>query len=140
MRIPVVNRQGEPLMPTTPSKCRKMLRDNIAEKKWTKEGIFYIQMLIETGSKTQDMALAIDPGSKFDGYCVSSEKEIAVMGMAVLPDEVHKRMETRKSQRRTRRNRNCRRRKARFDNRRKNDGWIAPSQLAKVQLRIRIIS
>lgn len=126
-------------MPTTPSKCRKMLRDGIAEKKWTKEGIFYIQMLIEVGSKTQDVALAIDPGSKFDGYCVSGEKEIAVMGMAVLPDRVHKRMETRKAQRRNRRSRGCRRRKARFDNRKRSEGWIAPSQLAKVQLRIRLM-
>jgi len=116
-----------------------MLRDGAAEKKWTKEGVFYIRMLIHVGEEAQEMALAIDPGSKFDGYCVSGPEEVALMGMAVLPSKVKKRMETRKMLRRNRRNRKCRRRKARFNNRKHKDGWVAPSQLAKVQLRTRIM-
>lgn len=139
MRVPVVSKGGEALMPTTPARCRKMLEDGVAEKKWTKEGVFYIQMFIEVGDEKQEMALGIDPGSKYDGYCISGTEEVALMGMAVLPSGVHKRMETRRMLRRNRRYRKCRRREARFDNRKKKGGWIAPSQLAKVQLRTRLM-
>jgi hypothetical protein len=96
-------------------------------------------MLVEVGDETQEMGLGIDPGSSYDGYCVSGTEEVALMGMAVLPSCVHKRMETRRMLRRNRRYRNCRRREARFDNRKRKEGWIAPSQLAKVQLRIRLM-
>jgi len=116
-----------------------MLRDGVAEKHWSKEGVFYIQMLVPVGEETQEMCLAIDPGSKFDGYAVSGAQEMALQGMAVLPRLVRKRMETRRMLRRSRRGRNCRRREARLNNRKKKAGWIAPSQLAKVQLRIRLM-
>jgi len=139
MRVPVVSKDGKTLMPTTPAKCRKMLEDGVAEKKWTKEGVFYIWILIKVGDEKQEMALGIDPGSSYDGYCVSGTKEVALVGMAVLPRRVHKRMGTRRMLRRTRRYRNCRRREARFNNRKRKEGWIAPSQLAKVQLRIKLM-
>ena len=139
MRVPVISKDGKPLMPTMPARCRKMLEDGVAKKQWSKEGVFYIQMLVPSGYEMQEITLAIDPGSKWDGYCVSGSKEVALMGMAVLPSQVHKRMETRRMLRRNRRNRNCRRREAQFSNRRKKQGWIAPSQLAKVQSRIRLM-
>lgn len=139
MRVPVVSKEGKPLMPTTPARCRKMLHDGVARKQWSKEGIFHIRMLVSVGKEVQDIALAVDPGSKYDGYAVSGAEEIALLGMAVLPSIVRKRMETRRMLRRGRRRRNCRRRKARFNNRKKKIGWIAPSQLAKVQLRIRLM-
>jgi hypothetical protein len=127
-------------MPTTPGRCAKLLKGDVAKKMWTKEGVFYLQMLVDVGDVVQDMALAVDPGSKFDGYCVSGLKEVVVMGMAVLPRLVRTRMETRRSLRHTRRSRNCRRRQARFDNRGVEVGWLAPSQGAKVQLRMRLMA
>lgn len=126
-------------MPTTSARCRKMLVDDVAEKKWSKEGVFYIQMLISVGERTQDIALAIDPGSKFDGYVIAGTQEVILQGMAILPSRVCERMETRRMLRHNRRSRNTRRRKARFYNRKSKTGWIAPSQLAKVQLRIRLM-
>jgi hypothetical protein len=96
-------------------------------------------MLVGVGEEKQDIALAIDPGSKYDGYCVSGTQDIVLMGMTVLPSRVKERMETRSMLRRSRRSRKCRRREARFDSRKKKEGWIAPSQLAKVQLRQRIM-
>ena len=126
-------------MPTTPCRCRKLLRSGVAQKRWSKGGIFYIQMLVPVGEEAQEMCLAIDPGSAFDGYTVSGTQEVALQGMAVLPSQVHRRMETRRMLRRNRRHRKCRRRQARFNNRKKKKGWIAPSQLAKVQLRIRLM-
>jgi hypothetical protein len=116
-----------------------MLRDGVAEKHWSKEGIFYIQMLVPVGEEVQDVALAIDPGSKYDGYTVAGAREVVLQGMAVLPRLVRKHMETRRMLRHSRRRRRCRRREARFNNRKGKEGWIAPSQLAKVQLRIRLM-
>lgn len=139
MRIAIVSKDGKPLMPTTPKRCRKMLRDGVAKKKWNKEGVFYIQMLIPVGENSQELALAIDPGSKWDGYAVSGTKEVVLQGMSVLPSRVHKRMSTRQMLRKVRRSRKCRRRKVRFNNRKRIIGWLAPSQLAKVQLRVRLM-
>jgi len=139
MRVPVVSKDGKPLMPTKPAKARKMTEGGVAKKCWSKTGVFYIQMLIPVGEEVQDVALAIDPGSKYDGYAVSGKKDVALKAMAVMPQKVHKKMTERRQLRRSRRYRNKRRGKKRFLNRRRKEGWIAPSQLAKVQFRINIV-
>ena len=139
MRVPVVSKDGKPLMPTKPAKARKMIEGGVAKKCWSKMGVFYIQMLIPVGEEVQDVALAIDPGSKYDGYAVSGEKDVALKAMAIMPQKVHKKMKERNRLRRNRRYRKTRRRKKRFDNRKRREGWIAPSQLAKVRFRIKIV-
>ena len=139
MRVPVVSKDGKPLMPTKPAKARKMIEGGVAKKRWSKTGVFYIQMLIPVGEEVQDVALAIDPGSKYDGYAVSGEKDVALKAMAIMPEKVHKKVNERRQLRRSRCYRNKRRGKKRFDNRRRKEGWIAPSQLAKVQLRLKIV-
>jgi len=139
MRVPVVSKDGKPLMPTKPAKARKMIEGGVAKKCWSKTGVFYIQMLIYVGEEVQDIALAIDPGSKYDGYAVSGGKDVALKTMAVMPQKVHKKVAERRQLRRSRRYRNKRRGKCRFNNRKRKEGWIAPSQLAKVQFRIKIV-
>jgi len=139
MRVPVVSKDGKPLMPTKPAKARKMIEGGVAKKCWSKTGVFYIQMLIPVGKQVQSVALAIDPGSKYDGYAVSGEKDVALKAMAIMPQKVQKKVTERRQLRRSRRYRNTRHRKARFDNRKRKSGWIAPSQLAKVQFRIKIV-
>ena len=126
-------------MPTKPAKARKMIEGGVAKKCWSKTGVFYIQMLIPVGEAIQDMALAIDPGSKYDGYAVSGEKEVVLKGMAVMPCKVSDKVTNRRQLRRARRYRNTRRRKQRSDNRKRGEGWIAPSQLVKVLFRIKIV-
>lgn len=139
MRVPVVSKDGKPLMPTKPAKARKMIEGGVAKKRWSKTGVFYIQMLIPVGERVQDMAIGLDPGSRYDGYAVSGEKEVALKAMAVMPQKVHKKVQERSQLRRSRRYRNKRRGTERFNNRKRKAGWIAPSQLAKVQLRIKIV-
>ena len=139
MRVPVVSKDGKPLMPTKPAKARKMIEGGVAKKRWSKTGVFYIQMLIPVGEEVQDVALAIDPGSKYDGYAVSGEQDVALKAMAILPQKVHKKVTERRQLRRSRRHRNKRRGKKRFNNRKRKESWIAPSQLAKVQFRIKIV-
>jgi len=83
--------------------------------------------------------LSIDPGSKWDGVAVISEKGVLTSGMLVLPSKVAEKLEQRRQMRRARRYRKTPRRAKRFDNRRRPDGWIAPSQKAKVDFRTKIV-
>jgi len=137
MRVPVVSMEGKPLMPTTPARARKMMRDGVAVGRFNKLGIFYVQMLIPVGDKTQDVCLAVDPGSKYDGYAVGTSKGVMLKGMAKMP-LIAEKIKHRRRMRRFRRYRKWRR-PCRFDNRRRGNGWIAPSQLVKVQFRLKII-
>jgi len=139
MRVPVVSVEGKPLMPCKPSKARKLLRGKQTIGKRNKIGIFYLQMLRSVGDKVQDLSLAVDPGSMFDGYAVASARETQVKGMALLPKGIADKMIRRSRLRRNRRSRKCRRRACRFSNRRKPKGWLAPSQKAKVDFRLKIV-
>jgi len=139
MRVPVVSVDGKPLMPTTPAKARKLMRGKQAEGRRDKLGIFYLQMLRPVGNKVQEIALAVDPGSRFDGYAVASGKETQVKGMVLLPKGIVDKLIRRSRLRRDRRSRNCRRRACRFSNRRRREAWIAPSQKAKVDFKLKVV-
>ncbi|MEI2581019.1 RRXRR domain-containing protein [Scytonema sp. PRP1] len=41
MRIPVVDKDNQPLMPTTPARARKWVESGKAVKRWSKCGQFY---------------------------------------------------------------------------------------------------
>jgi hypothetical protein len=126
-------------MPCSPSKARRLLKSGGAVKKWTKTGIFYIQLTTPTGKHTQPLALGYDLGAKYDGLCVASEKRMQTSGMLVVDNRIAKKMERRRNMRRARRFRKTRRRPARFDNRSKPEGWLPPSIKAKVEMRIRFL-
>jgi hypothetical protein len=83
--------------------------------------------------------MTVDYGSKYDGYAVGGKKEVCLKGMAKMPERIAKKLEVRLRLRRTRRYRLWRRKK-RFDNRKRQEGWIAPSQNAKVELRNKIVT
>lgn len=137
-RVPVLHQDGTPLMPCKPAKARKLLRDGKAKKRWTREGIFYIQLTFETTKHTQPMCLGIDPGAKFDGYAILTDQEIVTSAMAILPD-IRNKVELRRILRRGRRYRKNRRRKARQKDTKK-EAWISPTQKAKVEFRLTLIS
>jgi len=137
-RVPVVSVDGKPLMPTTPARARKMIEGGVAVGKWSKLGIFYIQMLRPVGEKTQEIVLGLDPGSEYEGVAVVSKEGVLQTGMIILPRGIAKKIERRRMMRRARRGRKWRR-PCRFDNRRRPEGWIAPSQKAKVDFRLKII-
>ena len=137
-RVPVIHKDGTPLMPCKPAKARKLLRDGKATKHWTKEGPFYIRLTWNSTKHRQPMCLGLDPGAKFDGYAVLTDQEIVTSGMAILPD-IRKKVENRRVMRRNRRGRKNRRRKPRHKDTKK-DGWISPTQRAKVEFRLTLIN
>lgn len=138
-RVPVVSVDGKPLMPTTPKKARLLMRDSLAEPRRNKLGLFYIQMTRPVGTKTQLVALAVDPGAKYDGVAVASHRQVELKAMTFLPDGVPKKMDTRRNLRRARRYRKTPRRPARFDNRKRKGYWLAPTQRSKVEARLKVV-
>ncbi|SHF67854.1 RRXRR protein [Desulforamulus putei DSM 12395] len=138
-RVPVVGIDGKPLMPTTPKKARLFIRDGLAKGKRNKLGLFYIQMTRPVSEETQFMALAEDPGAKYDGIAAASHKQVEIKAMVFLPESVPEKMETRRNLRRARRYRNTPRRPARFDNRKRKKYWLAPTQKSKVETRLKVV-
>lgn len=137
----VLGQDGSPLTPTTPTKAKKLLRANVAKKCWSKLGIFGIQLLTATDNKIPESPIGCDWGTKFDGYAVVVGTENNLNVMLLLPNKktLVKKIEERRILRRARRHRNCRRRAARFNNRTRKPDWIAPSQAAVVNSRLKII-
>ena len=126
-RIPVVSADGTPLMPCRPSKARKLLERGLAEKHWNKLGQFYLQLKFQPKldlNVNQQVCLAVDPGSKWDGIAVISTKGVLTCGMLVLPSKVAEKLTQRRQMRRARHYRKTPRRAKRFDNRRRRDGLL----------------
>ena len=100
---------------------------------------FVVQLDYDSTTYTQDVSLGIDAGSKHIGVSASSEKKEMLAAQVELRSDIVKLISTRRELRRNRRNRKTRYRKARFDNRKKKDGWIAPSVEQKIESHLKVI-
>ena len=136
LRVPVLNMRGEPLMPTTPRKARKLLE---ADKvKVISRMPFVIQLLYPTGEVKQDITLGIDAGYTNIGFsAVTTGKEL-ISGELELRNNIKKLLESRSGARRLKRNKLWYR-KPRFLNRNRRVGWLAPSLEHKLQSHIRLV-
>lgn len=125
MKVFVIHKDGYPLMPTHPAKARILLKKK--EAKIVRMIPFTIQLLRDSGSITQEVSLGIDPGETV-GFSVTTEKEVLFEAqMKHRDEEVKENLSTRREARSRRRNKKTHYRKARFMNRKKGKGWIAPS-------------
>lgn len=140
-RIFVLSCDGKPLTPCKPNKARKMLVGGVAKVVWNKFGDMGIQMLIPTREHTPKAVLGIDFGTKFEGYSLIVGKENQLNIMWLLPNKKNlvRKLTERKQLRRARRQKNCRKRRCRFNNRNRK-GFIAPSQLMMIQSRLKAIN
>lgn len=100
---------------------------------------FVVQLDYESTTYTQEVSLGIDAGSKHIGVSASSEKKELLAAQVELRSDVTKLLSSRRELRRTRRNRKTRYRKSRFDNRKRKDGWLAPSVAQKVESHLKVI-
>jgi hypothetical protein len=72
MFVPVVDRNQQPLMPTTPARARRWIKTGKATPFWRK-GVFCVRLNVEPSDrKVQPIAVGIDPGSKKEGITVKS--------------------------------------------------------------------
>nr|DAG84665.1 MAG TPA: NinG recombination protein [Caudoviricetes sp.] len=136
--IYVRSKEGRILMPT--ERCGKigyLLRHGKAHV--VSRVPFVVQLDYDSTTYTQEVSLGIDAGSKHIGVSASSEKKELLAAQVELRSDIVKLLSTRRELRQTRRNRKTRYRKSRFDNRKKKDGWIAPSVEQKVDSHLKVI-
>lgn len=134
----VLNKDGKPLMPTERhGKVRRMLRDGKA--KVIRRCPFTIQLLYETGDKVQPISLGIDAGSKHIGISATTKDRELYAADVTLRNDIVDLLSTRRELRRARRNRKTRYRQPRFNNRKKPDGWLAPSVQHKVNTHLTVV-
>ena len=139
MPVYVLTRDVHPLMPCSPAKARRLLRDGRAKVK--NRTPFTIQLLYGSTCYTQEVILGVDAGSKTIGMSASTKTKELFAAEATLRNDVVDNLSTRREFRRARRNRKTRYRKPRFDNRvhRKHKGWLAPSVEVKIQEHVTVI-
>jgi N6-L-threonylcarbamoyladenine synthase len=135
----VISKNGQPLMPTeNHAKVRNLLKTKKA--KVIKRCPFTIQLAYDSTNYTQPISLGIDAGSKHIGVSATTKDKVLYEADVELRNDIVKLLATRRENRRARRNRKTRYRKARFDNRCKDDGWLAPSIKEKIDTHLTTIA
>lgn len=135
MMVPVIDLQRKPLMPTTPSRARRWIKEKKATPYWQK-GIFCVRLNVEPSSRElQAVAVGIDPGSKKEGFTVKSAKHTYLNIQADTVYWVKATMELRRNMRRSRRNRKTPYRKHRLN---RSHGGLPPSTRARWDWKLRI--
>ncbi|ETA73774.1 RNA-guided endonuclease IscB [Ligilactobacillus equi] len=131
-RVFVINKHGEALMPCKPRTARKLLAQGKAKP--IKKEPFTIQFLYGASGYKQPINLGVDSGQRHIGLAVTSQDKVFFQSEVELRQDVKKLLDTRRTYRRSRRNRKTRYRKARFLNRIKNrkNNWLPPSVQSKV--------
>jgi len=124
-------------MPCQPRKARLLLKEKKA--KVVKMVPFTLQLLYGSSGYTQTVSLGLDAGTQHIGVSATTEKRVLFEAEVQPRSDIQERLSTRRQFRRTRRQRKTRYRKARFLNRKKPKGWIAPSLQHKVGAHLKTI-
>ncbi len=134
-RIFVVDAQRRPLMPCTPARARILLHKGKA----TILRRFPLTLILREARPEAVVLrprLKIDPGSKTTGLAIVNDANGEVVWAAELTHRsqpIRDALLARRAVRRSRRSRKTRYRPARFQNRRRPAGWLAPSLLSRIQ-------
>ena len=136
MKVFVLNMRGQPLMPCSPPKARKLLRAGKAVP--VRRTPFVIQLTVPTGETKQPITLGVDAGYKHVGLSATTAKEELLASEVELRQDVTGLLSNRLALRRARRNRKTRYRAPRFANRVRSEhkGWLAPSVENRIQAHI----
>lgn len=153
--VAVLGRDGKPLMPTGPSRARRLLKSRRA-RVHSIAPVFTIRLIDRTASDGNSIVngveLGIDPGSRHTGIAVFTSDtrddkgtpRVKRRGLASVQldhrgREISKKLTSRAQLRRGRRTRNLRYRSPRFLNRPKPEGWLAPSLRHRVDTTMSMI-
>lgn len=137
MLVYVISMNGVPLMPSVRNgRIRRLLKSKQARV--VKREPFTIQLLYDTEDIVQDIELKIDTGYLHIGVSACSDKAELYSAEIELNPNIKNNIQAKQKYRRTRRNK-LRYRKKRFDNRKRSDGWLAPSIQHKVDSHIKVV-
>lgn len=129
-RVFVLDTNKRPLMPCTPARARKLLKAGKAAV--YRRFPFTIILKYPVDPDDQPIQAKIDPGSKTTGMALVAhfQRGKFVIWAAELThrgEQIRARLLARQQVRRSRRHRKTRYRPARFNNRRRPEGWLPPS-------------
>jgi RRXRR protein len=136
MKVFVINKNGFPLMPTTPRKARVLLESGKA--KIASRDPFTIQLIYGSAGYTQLVTLGVDAGYSTIGFSAITAKEELIGGEFNLLPNISERLTERRKYRVQRRNR-LRHRAPRFANRCRSAGWLAPSIQHKLDAHLKLV-
>jgi 5-methylcytosine-specific restriction endonuclease McrA len=128
MFVFVLDKNKNPLNPTHPARARRLLKSGRASvfRRYPFTIILHDREVKD--STTADYRLKIDPGAKTTGLAIlQNEKVIWAGELTHRGFAIRDSLRVRRQIRRARRNRKTRYRAARFNNRRRCNGWLAPS-------------
>ena len=134
----VLDKKKRPLMSCSEKRARLLLeRGRAVVHKMAPFTIRLKDRRVEN-SRVQPLRLKLDPGSKAMGVALLREngpEQAAAIFLSEIRHQVgiKDRLDKRRGVRRSRRNRKCRHRAPRFDNRRRPKGWLPPSLEARIE-------
>ena len=131
----VLSSDNQPLDPCHPARARELLKRGRAAVWRMFPLTIRLKERTAAESVTHPHRLKIDPGSKTTGIAVVQEETGRVVFAAELTHRgqaIRDALLARRGIRRNRRQRRTRYRPARFDNRRRPEGWLPPSLLHRV--------
>ena len=128
----VLDTNKQPLSPCRPSVARKLLRDGKAAV-WKMYPFTVILKRAVEPINVPPVTFKVDPGSKTTGMAlVQDGKVVFAAELTHRGAAIKDALASRRAIRRNRRQRKTRYRPARFDNRRKPEGWLPPSIQSRV--------
>ena len=131
----VLSSDHQPLDPCHPARARQLLRQGKAAVIRRYPFTVILKDRTADQSTTTPHRVKLDPGSKTTGVALVNEATRKVVWAAELQHRgqvIKNALESRRALRRGRRQRKTRYRQPRFLNRRRSEGWLAPSLMSRV--------
>lgn len=129
----LIDANKTPMNPIHPARASRLMKEGKAAV-FRMYPFTLIMKRVVDNIVTYPLSLRIDPGSKFTGISLVNNRDEVVWGMELTHrgSAIQNALETRKAVRRGRRTRHTRYRQARFLNRKRPKGWLAPSLMHRV--------
>lgn len=135
LRVFVLDQNQSPLMPCHPARARELL--SLGKAKVIRRFPFTIILIDRQGGEVQPTQVKVDPGSKTSGVALVADgkrgkKVLFAFNLEHRGQAIRESLDQRRGIRRSRRARKTRYRAQRFDNRRREEGWLPPSLKSRV--------
>jgi 5-methylcytosine-specific restriction endonuclease McrA len=128
----VIDTNKQPLNPIPPARARELLTKQKAAVFRMYPFTIILKRAVDNPNP-KSLTIKLDPGSKFTGIAIlDGESVIWAAELEHRGWQIKDSLESRRSLRRSRRNRKTRYRHSRFDNRKRSDGWLPPSLMHRV--------
>ncbi len=134
-RIFVLSSDGKPLDPCHPARARQLLHAGRAAVFRRYPFAIVLKDRTATENIMHSYRVKVDPGSKITGLALARVSDDLVVWAGEIhhrSQRIHQAMLARRQLRHARRGRHTRYRPARFNNRRRAEGWLAPSLQSRI--------